>query len=395
MKLKNILAGLASLAGVMLTCGCEGEKDLVIIEGNLPIKTSALYMVGDATPNGWSIDSPTPLTATEEDPLVFEWEGTLYSGEVKLCLTTGSWDAPFIRPLNNGEEISRTGISGQQFTMHAGDPDNKWKVTDAGVYNLRFDLRNWTMSTLFVRELDAPTIEPIAAENLYMVGDATPAGWGIDNPTELQKKSTYIFEYEGPLTAGELKCCTSTGSWDVPFIRPASDGVEITRGGIAADNFVYTASPDHKWRVADAGIYRLTFNLENWTVTSEYLGEIPAVEKDPIETETLFMIGDATPNGWSMDDASEFTPDSSNRYIFVWEGNLVTGSFKACLERDGTFSCPFIRPSSADVEINKSGVAADDFVFTTSPDDQWKVTEAGRYRITFDLEHWTINVEAI
>ncbi|EJW99747.1 hypothetical protein EVA_12145, partial [gut metagenome] len=34
--------------------GCEGEKTLVIIEGNLPIKTSTLYMVGDATPNGWS-----------------------------------------------------------------------------------------------------------------------------------------------------------------------------------------------------------------------------------------------------------------------------------------------------------------------------------------------------
>ena len=392
MKLKNILAGLASLAGVMLTCGCEGEKDLVIIEGNLPIKTSALYMVGDATPNGWSIDSPTPLTATEEDPLVFEWEGTLYSGEVKLCLTTGSWDAPFIRPLNNGEEISRTGISGQQFTMHAGDPDNKWKVTDAGVYNLRFDLRNWTMSTLFVRELDAPTIEPIAAENLYMVGDATPGGWGIDNPTELQKKSTYIFEYEGPLTAGELKCCTSTGSWDVPFIRPASDGVEITRGGIAADNFVYTASPDHKWRVADAGIYRLTFNLENWTVVSEYLGEIPAVEKDPIETETLFMIGDATPGGWSMDDATEFTVSASDKYVFQWEGELVQGNMKACLVRDGSFSCPFIRPESAGVDISRDGVAASSFTFSTNPDDQWRIVDAGRYRITFNLRDWTIAV---
>lgn len=44
-----------------LLTGCDGEKDLKIIDGNLPIKTSTLFMVGDATPNGWSIDDPTPL----------------------------------------------------------------------------------------------------------------------------------------------------------------------------------------------------------------------------------------------------------------------------------------------------------------------------------------------
>ncbi len=104
------------------------------------------------------------------------------------------------------------------------------------------------------------------------------------------------------------------------------------------------------------------------------------------------MIGDATPGGWSMDDASEMTVSSSNRYIFTWEGELVNGSMKACTERDGTFSCPFIRPSQAGVEINSNGVAASDFVYTTNPDDQWRITESGRYRITFDLENWTIAV---
>ena len=35
--------------------GCEGEKDLIVIEGNLPIKTETFYMVGDATPAGISV----------------------------------------------------------------------------------------------------------------------------------------------------------------------------------------------------------------------------------------------------------------------------------------------------------------------------------------------------
>lgn len=109
MKIKNIismLSGMLMLAGLT---GCDGEKGIVIIDGNLPIKTSTLYMVGDATPNGWSIDTPTPLTPTDEDPLVFTWEGALNAGEMKLCLTTGSWDAPSYAPSMPATGLARMG----------------------------------------------------------------------------------------------------------------------------------------------------------------------------------------------------------------------------------------------------------------------------------------------
>ena len=207
MKLKNIFFGLTAAVATMCMSSCDEERDLKIIEGDLPIKTSVLYMVGDATPNGWSIDNPTPLEPSADDPLVFSWEGSLFTGEIKLCLTTGSFDAPFIRPENNGTSISKTNITDQKFIMHAGDPDNKWRVTDAGKYRLTFDLRNWTMSTEYLGENDAPVIEPIEAEAVYMLGDATPNGWDNNNPTELVKKSQYIFEYEGELKAGEMKAC--------------------------------------------------------------------------------------------------------------------------------------------------------------------------------------------
>lgn len=394
MKLKNIIYAVAGLALATSFTGCEDEKDLIIIDGNLPIKTSTLYMVGDATPNGWSIDNPTPLTASEEDPLVFGWEGNLNCGEMKLCLTTGSWDAGFIRPLNNGDEIGKAEIVNATFQMHAGDPDEKWRIAEAGVYKLTFDLRNWTMSSTYLRGQDAPAKEPIATDAFYIVGDATPNGWNIDAPTALEKKSDYIFEFEGTLTAGDFKACASTGSWDVKFARPAEDGVKIDKNGIETEEFVYVANPDNKWHVADAGIYHLVFDLENYTLKVEFKGEL-SNEKNPIETATLFMIGDATPGGWSMDDATAFTVSADNKYIFSWEGELVEGSMKACTEKDGTFSCPFIRPTSADCQINASGVASPDFVYTTNPDDQWKVTEAGKYQITFNLENWTIRVKKV
>ncbi len=392
MKVNKIFGLLSALLLITGLWSCDDEKELIIIEGNLPIKTSALYMVGDATPNGWSIDSPTPLAAEGEDPLVFEWEGSLSTGEMKLCLVAGSWDVPFIRPEVNGEEISSTDISEATFAMHAGDPDNKWKIAEAGVYHLTFDLRNWTMSTRYVGSAPAPVIEPIETEELYMVGDAAPCGWNIDSPTPLTKKSDYIFEYEGALPAGEIKCCLSAGSWDVNFIRPASEGVKIGKSGVETPEFVFTASPDNKWCVADGGTYRLTFDLEHWTISAEYTGELPEQEKNPIATQSLYIIGDATPGGWSLDAATAFS--STEDYIWTWEGELVSGTFKACTDKS-SFDVPFIRPAKADVEVNSSGVAEPGFVMTTAPDDHWKVTESGKYHLTFDLSKRTISATYI
>lgn len=377
--------------------GCDEEKDLVIYEGNLPIKTTTLYMVGDPTPNGWSLDDATPLTPTEEDPLVFTWTGGLGTGEMKLCLAPTGWDAAFIRPETAGEVISKTPITNQPFVMWAGDPDNKWNVTEAGTYKLTFDLRNWTMSSEYLgeKEEEEPTepseFEPINTDVLYIVGEAAPCGWNIDAPTQIEKKSDYIFEYEGELSSGELKACITSGDWMASFVRPTFNGCKINKNGVENSDIVFTASPDDKWVVEDAGVYRLTFDLEHGKIEAKYIGEIASGENEPIETETLYMIGDATPNGWSMDDASEFTQDAANKYIFTWTGELSEGNMKACLVKDGSFSCPFLRPSTSGVEISSAGVAADDFVFTTGPDDQWRVTEAGNYTITFDLEHWTIS----
>ena len=390
MKLRNIFKALACVALLGGAASCDGEKDLIIIEGNLPIKTSTLYLVGDATPNGWSIDNPTPMIQDADDALIFTWEGSLNVGEMKLCLATGSWDNPFIRPIAGGTIIGRTALTDEPFKMHAGDPDDKWSVNVAGVYTLRFDLRNWTMSSTFVREADAPVIEPIATDVLYIVGDATPGGWNIAAPTQYVKESDFLFSYEGALTPGEMKACLATSSWDQSFVRPATDGVAISKDGVAEDAFVFTAGPDNKWKITDGGMYRIEFDLSAWTISATYLGELTH-DKTPIETPTLYMIGDATPGGWSMDDLSECKPDATNKYIFTWEGTLIEGNMKACLQPDGSYSCPFIRPLEAGVEINANGVAAPDFIYTTGPDDQWRITEAGTYRITFDLEHYTIN----
>ena len=359
--------------------GCEEEKELIIIDGNLPIKTSTLFMVGDATPNGWSLDAATQLSATEEDPLVFTWEGPLTVGEMKLCLATGSWDNPFIRPLSAGQMIGKSGLTDETFTMHAGDPDDKWKVSEAGIYNLRFDLRNWTMSAAFVREQDAPVIEPIKTDELYIVGSFSD--W---NFLPMEKKSEYIFVYEGGIAAGEIKVCAISGSWDAPFIRPETNGCKINKDGVEADNFIYSVNPDNKWVVEESGVYRLTFDLENWTISTEYIGDFKPAAR-------IFMIGEATDGGWSWDAATVIEATAGNDNLFVWEGELGRGTFKASDVKD--FSAPFYRPAVPNCEVSDNGVASNEMVYTESPDDQWLVTVAGKYRLTFNTSDMTFNAE--
>lgn len=364
---------------------CEGEKDLIIYEGNLPIKASALYMVGDF--NGWNIGDPTPMEISEDDPLVFNWEGALKAGTMKLCLATGSWDNPFIRPLNADEEITRKGIENATFKMHAGDPDDKWKIVDEGIYHLTFDLRNWLMSASFVAEMpEAPEVpkEAIETDELFMVGDFN--GWNIGDPTRLEKKSQYIFTYDGPLTSGEIKLCLSAGDWGVAFIRPLTNGCKINRDGVEDSNFVYHAGDDDKWRVEENGIYFLSFDLQNWTITAEYKGEYKVTPK-------IYMIGDATAGGWGWDNATIIEATEENDKVFVWEGEFMSGNFKASEEKD--YGAPFYRPAEPNVEVSDKGVASQSMIFTTSPDDQWYVTVAGRYRVTFDTEKMTFDATYI
>lgn len=106
----------------------------------------------------------------------------------------------------------------------------------------------------------------------------------------------------------------------------------------------------------------------------------------------LLIIGDATPGGWSMDNATALSLKDG---CFVWEGTLGKGELKACIEPDGSFQCPFVRPTFNGCKISKSGVESAEFVYTTDPDDKWLVTDAGKYRLSFDIEAWTLTATFI
>ncbi len=149
MKIYKFTAIIAIMLMGIFMASCEDEKDIIVIDGNIPIKTSTLYIVGDATPAVWNIDKPILLDVSEEDPLVFIYDGILSQGELKAYLTPGNWDSPCVRPLTAGSPISKAD-NVEPFQLYSGGEDLKWSVKNAGHYRLVFDLRNWTLSTTFL-----------------------------------------------------------------------------------------------------------------------------------------------------------------------------------------------------------------------------------------------------
>lgn len=113
---------------------CEKSKDIPLY--NIPLYEN-LYLVGDASPAGWDIDNPTPMTVDPNDPFVFTWIGPLTVGEFKIATATGNWGCDYFMPVVDGEtDLSKTTLE----LVKGGNPDKKWKITEAGNYKIAVNI---------------------------------------------------------------------------------------------------------------------------------------------------------------------------------------------------------------------------------------------------------------
>src|ERR1044071_4830739 len=79
------------------------------------------------------------------------------------------------------------------------------------------------------KELKAGDPLALTYEKVYLIGDATPAGWNISNavPMTQSAANTNEFTWTGPLTAGEIKFPTALNFSSDTF-GAASNGQSVT-----------------------------------------------------------------------------------------------------------------------------------------------------------------------
>ena len=99
-------------------------------------KHAELWMIGDATPNEWQIDKGVLLTQDAENPMVYTATAELKEGEFKFIVNKymGFDQTAYVKDAADDSKV-----------VYGGD-DNKWNITEAGIYDVKLNLANMTIT---------------------------------------------------------------------------------------------------------------------------------------------------------------------------------------------------------------------------------------------------------
>lgn len=334
-----------------------------------------LYLIGDATPGGWAIESATPMTIDAENKDVFTWEGRLENKDFRfICQNTSdTWWPGFVKDLDNEGKV-------KYYATNPGDEnDIKFMIDKPGTYRITINT-----STLDV------VIDPIEVEEpepeLYLIGDATDGGWEVTLATKMNyDKASSTFEWEGRLKGGPIRfVCqnTSRAFWPGYAKDMSAEGNKMV---------YYETTPssdkDKSFDIILPGTYKITANTSTLDVV------ITPIEVDDPLYENVWMIGSATPipgDGWSLPDMIKMTPNGN---LFTWTGELKAGEIK--FPMDGPtqdFSGTFVYATKADADIINN---TDIDIRKGGEDYKWKLTDgqAGTYTITINFNTNKISFE--
>lgn len=150
--------------------------------------------------------------------------------------------------------------------------------------------------------------------NLFLVGDATKAGWENNNQNPAlfrDPANDDLYVYTGFFRAGAFKLLERLGEW-----RPqwgTNDGTTIAVNDGDNEPDVIT--------VATAGYYTFTVNLSDNSFSL-----VPFEGPTNVTFETVGIIGDATPNGW--DNSTAMTGFAFDPHIWRISATLTQGEMK-------------------------------------------------------------------
>ncbi len=317
--------------------------------------SETLYMIGDATPNGWSADAATALTPDPSDPTTFTYKGSLSAGELKFITNSGQ----FLPSYNKGADANT-----MVYRTDDTQPDEKFAIEESAIYAIELNLVDLTIS---IKKQAGP-----AYDVLYLVGDATPNGWDIANAVEMTQNPDNLFRFtwEGVLTPGEFKIPVNRNTdWGQDMFMPDPNDpskVFLHEGGTEGD---------YKWAIESKNYYTITLDLSRNTIF--------------IEPFKLYMVGSAAPNGWDIGNATELTQDPDNWYIFTYDGPLTAGEFKFPVNQNSDWGQDMYMRDPADATKMYRHIGGEE------DDNKWTIADGkdGNYFLTLNVQDLTIDIQ--
>ena len=340
--------------------------------------TSTLYLVGDATPNGWDAGHATEMKRTDNGK--FTWEGNLNVGSFKFLTTLGEW-IPSYNKDTDGNLILRSSFD---------EPDEQWQITEPHFYKVTVNLLTKEM-TYVQTEGEAPRFD-----NLYFVGNSTSWGFVKMHKDPLDQFLFRYGRYFEQGNGGEFKFGTSEGAWE-NMLKATQANAPYTETSMS---FVAGYDPDNKWFLQDnetGKAYKICVDIRT--------DKERMMMREFIPYEMIYLVGDATPNGWDLGNATAMMATDSP-YIFTWTGTLTSGEIKFSCDKKSDWNGAWLMNANGngveptgDIEqalfIDKS----DDYLKNQyldinigDVDNKWRIMSAGTYTITVNQLEETVSI---
>lgn len=232
-------------------------------------KYEKVWAVGNATPAGWNIMSAVELKKINN--IQFVYEGDLYEGELKFPLDLrgdNNWNIPYLMPKTNDTEPGGDNTMEYVEDEKAVAHDYKWKITESqtGIYKIILD--TYLMEITFEKKHDLPI------KAVWMTGSATATQWNTPFVIAFisdEKEGTFV--WEGHLNIGEIKFpLSNTQGFECDYLMPEENGTLVTEAHkMVRKNYPDSGENDYKWKVEEAGKYKISLNVKDWTVKFEKL----------------------------------------------------------------------------------------------------------------------------
>lgn len=377
----NAVSGQTISLDARITASVMGEEEVQTASTCFSVTayepvTSTLYLIGDATPNGWSADNATEMARVDNG--VFTWTGNLTHGSFKFITTLGQF-LPSYNNTGDGKLVYRTSDD---------QPDLQFSIDEAHCYKVTVNLLDMSIAYSQTEGVTPPYSE------LYFVGNETD--WGFRRMSQ-DPLDPFLFRIGVFFTkGGEFKFGTADGSWENMY-KAAHANAPYTDTAV---EFVKGFDPDNKW-VLDASEINLAYKI--------CLDIRPGAERMMMRLFTpyseMYMVGDATPNGWDLGNATPMTQDAADPNVFSWTGQLNVGDFKFSPDKQDDWNGAwFLAASEGEaptgttqkvIFINKSDDGCQEQykdISVGGVDLKWHISEAGNYTVTLNqlLEEVTI-----
>lgn len=291
---------------------------LMIMLAAVQVFAGRIYLIGDATSSGWSLDAAPLMEQTGDN--VYQWVGNLNNGTLKF-LTHKDW-VPSYGPKTNNTALT-VGTSDLQLRSSYDDPDNAFAVT-AGRYALTIDLSGDTPQLTVANGAELPDkgLSSYYPEAIYAIGSATTAGWLAPSAIEMHESAFNSGIYNGTLTlsSGELKFLNQKAFGAGYGASVSNDPIN----GAGVYTLVALDKADLKFAVTldELTEFDVTANIVDGSLSLTATG----VEPEVVYPANLYIIGPAV-GGWSWDDNAQ-EMKTLEEGVYTWKGTLLAGEMK-------------------------------------------------------------------